>query len=541
MAKIYDVIVIGGGPAGLTSGIYGGRSKLDVLMIEKDNLGGQISLTDEVVNYPGMKKISGSELMKAMREQAKSFGVSFVQTEVIEVNFSQDIKKIITQSGVYEGRSVIIASGLVHKKLNFKGEEEYRGKGISYCATCDGEFFVDRDIFVIGAGFAACQEALFLTRYGKKVHIIAREPEFTCARSIADKVLTNPKIEVSFNSEVLEVSGDSLARKIKTKNNITGEVVEYSSEDGENIGVFVFVGQEPKTALYKGKIDLDDDGYILTDTRMRTNLDMIYAVGDIRQKYLRQLVTAVADGAIAISDVEKCLYDYKIKNNSNVEIKKEVQVEEKPQGVFSEEMLNLIKETTNKFKEEIELVLVKSEDDEKNKKILEVSEELGKISNKIKFKIYEANDEYLKDKISLVRLPALYLLDKDGKYARIKYSTIPIEHELESFLQAMNNIVGEEEKVRENLLERINKLDKKINVKIGVSLKCTRCPQTVRATQFIVFKNKNIDLEVIDVITHKEFKTKYDIVGVPAIVVNDKNLYFGQMNLEEMIEILEKQ
>ena len=140
MAKIYDVIVIGGGPAGLTSGIYGGRSKLDVLMIEKDNLGGQISLTDEVVNYPGMKKISGSELMKAMREQAKSFGVSFVQTEVIEVNFSQDIKKIITQSGVYEGRSVIIASGLVHKKLNFKGEEEYRGKGISYCATCDGEF-----------------------------------------------------------------------------------------------------------------------------------------------------------------------------------------------------------------------------------------------------------------------------------------------------------------------------------------------------------------------------------------------------------------
>ena len=399
MAKIYDVIVIGGGPAGLTSGIYGGRSKLDVLMIEKDNLGGQISLTDEVVNYPGMKKISGSELMKAMREQAKSFGVSFVQTEVIEVNFSQDIKKIITQSGVYEGRSVIIASGLVHKKLNFKGEEEYRGKGISYCATCDGEFFVDRDIFVIGAGFAACQEALFLTRYGKKVHIIAREPEFTCARSIADKVLTNPKIEVSFNSEVLEVSGDSLARKIKTKNNITGEVVEYSSEDGENIGVFVFVGQEPKTALYKGKIDLDDDGYILTDTRMRTNLDMIYAVGDIRQKYLRQLVTAVADGAIAISDVEKYLYDYKIKNNSNVEIKKEVQIEEKPQGVFSEEMLNLIKETTNKFKEEIELVLVKSEDDEKNKKILEVSEELGKISNKIKFKIYEANDEYLKDKI----------------------------------------------------------------------------------------------------------------------------------------------
>ena len=541
MAKIYDVIVIGGGPAGLTSGIYGGRSKLDVLMIEKDNLGGQISLTDEVVNYPGMKKISGSELMKAMREQAKSFGVSFVQTEVIEVNFSQDIKKIITQSGVYEGRSVIIASGLVHKKLNFKGEEEYRGKGISYCATCDGEFFVDRDIFVIGAGFAACQEALFLTRYGKKVHIIAREPEFTCARSIADKVLTNPKIEVSFNSEVLEVSGDSLARKIKTKNNITGEVVEYSSEDGENIGVFVFVGQEPKTALYKGKIDLDDDGYILTDTRMRTNLDMIYAVGDIRQKYLRQLVTAVADGAIAISDVEKCLYDYKIKNNSNVEIKKEVQIEEKPQGVFSEEMLNLIKETTNKFKEEIELVLVKSEDDEKNKKILEVSEELGKISNKIKFKIYEANDEYLKDKISLVRLPALYLLDKDGKYARIKYSTIPIEYELESFLQAMNNIVGEEEKVRENLLERINKLDKKINVKIGVSLKCTRCPQTVRATQFIVSKNKNIDLEVIDVITHKEFKTKYDIVGVPAIVVNDKNLYFGQMNLEEMIEILEKQ
>ena len=167
MAKIYDVIVIGGGPAGLTSGIYGGRSKLDVLMIEKDNLGGQISLTDEVVNYPGMKKISGSELMKAMREQAKSFGVSFVQTEVIEVNFSQDIKKIITQSGVYEGRSVIIASGLVHKKLNFKGEEEYRGKGISYCATCDGDFCRQR-YFCYWSGICSLSRSLIFNKIWKK-------------------------------------------------------------------------------------------------------------------------------------------------------------------------------------------------------------------------------------------------------------------------------------------------------------------------------------------------------------------------------------
>ena len=540
MTKIYDVIVIGGGPAGLTSGIYGGRAKLDVLMIEKDSIGGQISLTDEVVNYPGLKKVSGKELMKAMREQAKNFGVEFVQTEVTEVHFSGDIKKIITQSGEYQAYSVIIASGLVHKKLKFIGEEEYQGKGISYCATCDGEFFAGRDIFVIGAGFAACQEALFLTRYAEKVYIIAREPEFTCARSIVDKVRANSKIEVIFNNEVVEVSGDKLARKIKVRNDVTSEIKEFSSKNGENIGVFIFVGQEPKTKLYKGKIDLDDDGYVITDTRMRTNVDGVYAVGDIRQKYLRQLVTAVADGAVAIYDVEKYVYDEK-KKNDVVEIKKEIPVAEKPPGLFSDEVFNQIKETTDKFREDIELILVKNEDEEKNKKLLEISSELSKISDKIKFKILDSKDELLQGKVSLERLPALYLLDKEGKYARIKYSTVPMEHELESFLQAMNNIVGEEEKVRESLLARISKLDKKINVKIGVSLKCTRCPQTVRATQTIVSKNKNIDLEVIDVITHKEFKTKYDIVGVPAIVVNDKNLYFGQMNLEEMIEILEKQ
>ncbi|WP_300329944.1 FAD-dependent oxidoreductase [Fusobacterium sp.] len=537
MAKIYDAIIIGGGPAGLTSGIYGGRAKLNILIIEKDEIGGQISLTEEVANYPGIFKISGSQLIKNMREQAKNFGVDFIKEKVIKVDLLNKIKKITTEQGEYEGYNIIIASGLIHKELNFTGEREYRGKGISYCSICDGEFFADKDIFVVGAGYAACEEAIFLTRYGKKVHLIAREPEFTCAKTIGDKVFANNKIEVLFNSEVVEVSGDKLARKIKIKNNISGEIKEYSSINNENIGVFIFVGQKPKTEIYKDQIKLDEDGYILTDELMKTNIEKVFAVGDIRKKSLKQVVTAVADGAIAINQVEEVSDENPRIETSQVEEVKIIE-EDKKLNLFSEDMIKNIKENLEKLSEKTEIILVKSSIEEENKNILEFINEFKQITDKVQFNILESDNEVI-DKKLLERLPAFFL--KKDNNIKIKYSIVPLGQELESFIDAIREIYGEKIEVRENLLNRIKKIDKKINVKIGVSLKCTRCSQTVKVNQIIVNNNENISLEIIDVVTHKNFKTKYDIVGVPAMVIDDKNLYFGQMSLEEMIEIIEKQ
>lgn len=306
MKELYDLVIIGSGSAGMAAGIYAGRARLKTLVIDRDRSGGQIKITSEVENYPGILHISGEELSQTMRRQAEKFGVKFLQAVVEAVDFTQDIKKIRTIEGEYEALAVIVATGSVPRKLGFAGEEEFKGRGIGYCATCDGEFFTGLDVFVIGAGFAAAEEAIFLTRYAGKVTIIARGDSFTCPKTISDRVLAHPKIEVKFHTELLEVGGDTVLRYAEFADNRTGEKWRYDVSGSERtFGVFVFVGYIPQSAEYAQQLRLDERGYILTDENMRTNVDGIYAAGDIRPKELRQLVTAVSDGAVAATHAEK--------------------------------------------------------------------------------------------------------------------------------------------------------------------------------------------------------------------------------------------
>lgn len=307
MNKIYDMIIIGAGPAGLTSGIYGGRAKLNTLIIEKSIPGGQITVTNEVVNYPGIIETTGAKYAENLKQQVLNFGVEFLSDEVIDLDLSNDIKIIKTKSNEYHAFTVVIATGATPRKVGFIGEKEYEGRGVAYCATCDGEFFTDMDVFVIGAGYAAAEEAIFLTKFARKVTIIAREPEFTCAKSIADKVLTHPKIEVKFNTEILEISGDFLPRSAKFKNNCTGEITEYQASTDETFGTFVFIGYAPQSQLFKGKVEIDEAGFIPTDKNLMSNVNGVFVAGDIRPKNLRQLVTAVADGAEVAHNIEKYL------------------------------------------------------------------------------------------------------------------------------------------------------------------------------------------------------------------------------------------
>lgn len=307
MNKIYDMIIIGGGPAGLTAGIYGGRAKLNTLIIEKAIPGGQITVTNEIVNYPGIIETSGAKYAETLKQQALNFGVEFLSDEVIDLNLSNDIKIIKTKSNEYRAFTIVIATGATPRKVGFIGEKEYEGRGVAYCATCDGEFFTDMDVFVIGAGYAAAEEAIFLTKFARKVTIIAREPEFTCAKSIADKVLTHPKIEVKFNTEILEISGDFLPRSAKFKNNFTGEITEYQATNDETFGTFVFIGYAPQSQLFKGKVEIDEAGFIPTDKNLMSNINGVFVAGDIRPKNLRQIVTAVADGAEVAYNIEKYL------------------------------------------------------------------------------------------------------------------------------------------------------------------------------------------------------------------------------------------
>lgn len=548
MERIYDVIIIGGGPAGLSAGIYAGRAKLDVLLLEKAVPGGQIRITDEVVNYPGILETTGAGFGEKAAEQAKKFGVQFLTEEVIGMDFSGKIKTIKTTSGEYKTLAVVIATGASPRKLGFPGELEYGGRGVAYCATCDGEFFTGLPVFVVGAGFAAAEEAMFLTKYASKVTVIAREPDFTCAKSIGDKVKAHPKIEVKFHTELLEATGDSQLRHAKFKNNQTGEITEYHAADGDTFGIFVFVGYAPETQLFKGVIDLDPAGFIPTDEDLMTNVEGVYAAGDIRPKKLRQVVTAVADGAIAATNIERYVQELR----EELGIVKEEKEEEKRENslsdsrVLDEGIMQQIQGLAERFEKSVQLVVIQDpEKPEKSAEMLSLVKEIASASEKIQVQQYQKGENpEMEAKIQANFLPVVAFLNDKGEYARIKYAVVPGGHELTSFLLALYNVAGPGQAVNEEITKKSAQIEEGVNLKIGVSLTCTKCPETVQSAQRIAVENPNVDIEVVDVFGFQDFKKKYDIMSVPAVVMNDKDLFFGQKDilalLDDIFEKLEK-
>lgn len=302
MSHIYDTIILGGGPAGLSAALYAGRGKLDTLLIEKGSYGGQVATTYEVDNYPGTEiGITGPELSEKMRKQAEAFGTKFIKTEVLSVDFMEKIKKVRTKNEEFLAKTVIIATGASPKTVGFKKENELRGRGVSYCATCDADFFTDLEIAVIGGGDSALQEALYLTKFGSKVTIIHRRQGFRAAQYMIDKAHANEKIEFLLDTVVEEAyEAGGVVTGLRLRNVITGEISDFKVD-----GVFVFVGYEPISALYKDQVDMNELNEIITDTYMRTNVPGIFAAGDIRETTMRQVVTAAADGSVAAVSCEK--------------------------------------------------------------------------------------------------------------------------------------------------------------------------------------------------------------------------------------------
>ena len=313
MSEIYDVIILGAGPAGLAAGLYAGRSRLNVLIIEKGQDGGQIAITDEIENYPGqiVEGESGPSLIARMTEQAEKFGAKRVSDMIKEVELEGEVKVLKSEKNEYRGKNVIIATGAHARAIGCKGEGQFRGKGVSYCATCDANFFEDFEVYVVGGGDSAVEEAMYLTKFARKVTIIHRRDELRAAKSIQEKAFKNPKLFFMWDSVVEELEGDDILQAMYVKNVKTGEVtkVEADPEDGM-FGLFGFIGTVPNTKIFEGVIDMDERGYIKTDADMHTNIPGVYAAGDVRVKSLRQVVTAAADGAIAAVQVERSMSDY---------------------------------------------------------------------------------------------------------------------------------------------------------------------------------------------------------------------------------------
>jgi len=308
---LYDVIIIGGGPAGLSAGIYAGRGLLKTLIIEKGKHGGQAAITNEIDNYPGADlEETGPSLIEKMYKQAERFGVEFVSDNISDVKLDEDVKTLVGDKGSYTSKTVIIATGAFPRMLGCKGEKELTGKGVSYCATCDAAFFEELEVYVVGGGDSAVQEAMFIARFARKVTIIQNLPELTAAKSLQKKVLEDPKFSFVYNSVVEELRGDEgLLDTIIVRNEQTGELTEFKADEEDGtFGLFVFIGLIPQTEIFNDQVEMDR-GYIPTDENMRTNTNGVYAVGDCRIKPLRQVVTAAADGAIAAMDIEKLLSD----------------------------------------------------------------------------------------------------------------------------------------------------------------------------------------------------------------------------------------
>ena len=538
---LYDAIVIGGGPAGLTAGIYLARACCRVLILEKETFGGQITITSEVVNYPGSEPTSGMVLTARMRKQAEDFGAEFKVAEVRELRVAGDIREVVTSQGTFRAFGILLATGAKPRTLGFQGEQEFRGRGVAYCAICDGEFFTDKEIFVIGGGFAAAEESVFLTKYAKRVTILMRGDDFSCAPSAARKVREHEKITVRTHAVVEAVEGDSVPRRIIWRDTKTGEKTVYAPADGDNIGIFVFVGYEPEAGLLRGIAEIDDRGYVVTDREQRTNVPGIYAAGDVCVKELRQVVTAVSDGAVAAMGLEHHAEKMRTKTGERpvfqarpgtppLAEEKAPSAAAEGDGPFAADVLAQLQTVFSRMEQPLTLRLFLDE--------RPVSAELKDYMTKLASLTDKLTVEEMSDGKAEER-PCVQVCRADGSSTGLTFHGVPGGHEFTSFVLGLYNASGPGQPLSEEDRARIEKIEKDIHITILVSLTCTMCPELVTSAQRVASLNKRVTTDVYDLNHFPALREKFTIMSVPCFIINDGALNFGKKNVSQLLDILE--
>lgn len=537
MDTVYDAIIVGGGPAGLSAAIYMARARFHVLVIEKEKMGGQITITSEVVNYPGIFHTSGEKLTSEMIRQAKAFGAEFLSADVTGLELEGDYKTVHTRRGDFKALGIIYAGGAHPRLAGFTGETEFRGHGVAYCATCDGEFFTGRTIFVIGGGYAAEEEGLFLTKYGKKIIMVIRGDDFSIDSAAVEELKEHPQVTILYHTQVEKVEGDSAVRRVVLKDRKTGEETVYTADDGDFYGVFVFVGYAPENGLLQGKVDLNPQGYVITDRDQKTNIDGVYAAGDICVKNLRQVVTAVSDGAVAATSLEKYLGSQYRKLHMKRTYVKKVELKEEPkaeaakaeEGAFlDDDTRGALKPVLDRFEKPITLRLYK-DDSELSYEDEKLLKELASLSDKVTYEMKNA-EPGLEHTISIVR--------NDGTEAGLYFHGVPGGHEFNSFILAMYNTAGPGQDIGEDNEKRIAAIQDKKDVTIAVSLSCTMCPDLVAAAERIAAASDKVTVHVYDLAHYPDLQNKYNIMSVPCLIVNDKDIHFGKKGVAELLDIL---
>ena len=533
--NLYDVVVIGGGPAGLTAALYLARARYRVVVVEKDHFGGQITITSEVVNFPGVERTSGAALTESMRKQAESFGAEFLLAEVTGLDLTGDVKTVRTSRCDLKCFGVLLAAGAHPRMVGFQGEEQFRGRGVAYCATCDGEFFTDKDVFVVGGGFAAAEESVFLTKYARHVTILIRGDGFTCAQATADAARNHEKITVLTNTVVEEVSGDTALRFIRYRNTRTGQVTKHHAADGETFGVFVFAGYEPATELVQGLAELDEQGYVLTDRSQKTTADGLYAAGDVCVKPLRQVVTAVGDGALAATELERLCAAMQARTGLRPQqpvsrAEEAAAPAEAGSTLFNGDMLSQLHTVFARMASPLILRLFLDETP-LSAELRQYMDELAAQSGKLSVEVG--------DPASADHLPCVRVCRADGDWTGLAFHGVPGGHEFTSFVLGLYNAAGPGQALDEESRNAIHAIQKTMDLQVLVSLSCTMCPELVTAAQRVAAENPNITAQVYDLNHFPDLREKYQVMSVPCLVVNSgEQVSFGKKSIRQLLELL---
>ena len=581
---LYDVIVIGGGPAGLTAGLYLARARYRVLILEKDDFGGQITITNEVVNYPGVGRTTGRALTQTMRQQAQDFGAEFLSAEAIGLDVHGDVKTVHTSRGDLKAFGILIATGASPRKLGFEGESEYAGRGVAYCATCDGEFFAGKEVLVVGGGFAAAEESVFLTTYASKVTVLVREQDFTCDAAVAAAAKNNPKIDVRYQVELQGVTaGQGGLREASILNRATGQTETWKPVDGGTFGVFVFAGYVPATNLVRGVVELDDHGYVVTHDYLRTSVPGVYAAGDLRAKNLRQVVTATADGAIAAVELERyakrmsektgltpqrpvsCAYEQSTTKTDAASLdataptptpapatKRNADAAanavRKPGELFSDATRQQLNVVFGRMSRPVTLAL-ELDDTPLSTELRGFIDALvalsgGKLKSTVDDGEYEKDDTgravFDVDSVLPAARPCVRMV-VDGEPTGLAFHGVPSGHEFNSFVLGLYNVAGPGQPLGDDLIERAKSIASPLSIMILVSLTCTMCPETVLASQRIASLNPAVRAEAYDVAHFPELRDHYGAMSVPCIVINrggEQTVEFGKKSIPQMLDLI---
>ena len=583
-SDLYDVVVIGGGPAGLTAGLYLARARYRVLILEKDDFGGQITITNEVVNYPGVGRTTGRALTQTMRQQAQDFGAEFLSAEATGLDVDGDIKTVHTSRGDLKTFGILIATGASPRKLGFEGEAEYAGRGVAYCATCDGEFFTGKEVLVVGGGFAAAEESVFLTKYASKVTVLVREPDFTCDAAVAAEAKNNPKIDVRYQVELKGVTaGQGGLREASILNLATGQTETWKPADAGTFGVFVFAGYVPATDLVRGVVELDDYGYVVTHGYLETSVPGVYAAGDLRAKNLRQVVTATADGAIAAVELERyakrmsektglmpqrpASYVYEqstAKTNAasldatapapasakrSADAAAAANAVRKSSELFSDATRQQLNVVFGRMSRPVTLAL-ELDDTPLSTELRGFIDALVALSGG-KLKSTVVDGEYKKDDTGRAVfdvdsvLPAArpcVRMVVDGEPTGLAFHGVPSGHEFNSFVLGLYNVAGPGQPLGDDLIDRSRSITDPLDIMVLVSLTCTMCPETVLASQRIASLNPAVRAEAYDVAHFPELRDHYGAMSVPCIVITradgTQQVEFGKKSIPQMLELV---